>query len=291
MTIPMPDGLLRVALPSKGALADGATKLLTEAGYDAEPSGRELHVVDERNGVVFFRLRPRDIATYVAAGTVDVGLTGRDLLADSGASVETLLPLGFGRARFWLAAPVGRPLDLRADPPPRIATAYPKLLQQHLDGLGSLAVVVVLDGAVEIAPQLGVADAIADVVQTGATLRAAGLELVGEPILESEAVLVSTSAVAAAPPQGIQRLVERAKGVVTARTYVLVDYDLPSHLLDAATEITPGIEAPTVSPLSTEGWVAVRVLVPRREHHEVADRLSALGAEAILVSDLRTCRL
>lgn len=283
-------GTLRVAIPNKGSLSDGAVALLREAGYTPASHSRALRVVDEANGVTFFHLRPRDVARYVGAGTVDLGVTGRDLLADlPDCGAHEVMALGFGRSQFRLATPGGEEPDLTRDPPLRIATSYPRLLAVHLEGLGGRAEIVPLDGAVEVAPALGIADAVADVTETGRTLRDAGLLAVGEPLLHSEAVLVAPER--SEDPTASRLLRERIRGVVVARQYVMLDYDVPEDLAVQAEAITPGIEAPTVAPLAKPGWVAIRALVPRDDVHQLMDALHELGARAILVTDIRNSRL
>ena len=281
--------LLRVALPNKGALSEDAVRVFTEAGYRCKRGHSSLRTIDSAAGVEFIFLRPRDIAVYVGEGVIDVGVSGRDLTLDSRANVEELLELQFGHANFRLAVPRGATLDLHADPPTRIATSFTHLLADYLAQVGSKANIIALDGAVELAPSLGVADAVADVVQTGRTLIEAGLEPVGDALLSSQAVLLSrkgTTLSAAA-----QVLVDRVRGVVVASQYVLLEYDITETHVQAAAEITPGLEAPTISPLSKPGYVAIRALVPRNGVNDVMDQLYELGARGILAIDLRTCRL
>ncbi len=281
--------MLRVAVPNKGSLSDASVQMLRESGYRQRSATRELVLRDDDNGTEFFYLRPRDIATYVGSGQLDVGITGRDLLLDGDSSARELLPLGFGRSTFRFAARPGTAADVSGFQGLRIATSYPGLVARHLDEHGVQASVIRLDGAVETSVQLGVADVIADVVETGTTLRQAGLELVGEPILHSEAVLVCRSE--ARESTAVDQLVRRLNGVIVARAYVIFDYDVRTHLLDAACALTPGIESPTVSPLHDEGWVAVRALVPRADTNNVMDALYDLGARGILVTDIHACRL
>jgi ATP phosphoribosyltransferase len=281
--------VLRVAIPNKGQLADPAREMLREAGYLRNSSARELVVQDPANDAEFFFLRPRDIATYVGEGTLDVGITGRDLLLDSGANAEVLLELGFGAATFRLAAPAGTATTLAELDGRRIATSYPGVLGAHLADNGVTAVIVRLDGAVENAVALGVADAVADVVATGTTLRQAGLSVIGEPIMHSEALLVRRKSAEADP--AVDTFVRRLEGVIVARTYVLVDYDIRAEQVEAACAITPGIESPTVSPLHDQGWVAVRAMVPVSDVHAVMDELYDLGSRGIIVTDIHACRL
>jgi ATP phosphoribosyltransferase len=281
--------MLRIAIPNKGQLAEPALQLLREAGYLASTASRALAVVDPDNGVEFFFLRPRDIATYVGAGTLDVGITGRDMLLDSGAPAREVVALGFAPSTFRLAAPPGVATTPAGLDGLRIATSYPRLLADHLATLGVSAQIVRLDGAVENAVALGVADAIADVVDTGTTLRQAGLVVIGEPMLVSEALVVRR--LGAPDDPAVDTFIRRVEGVMVARGYVLVDYDIPIDRLDAACAVTPGFESPTVSPLRDPAWVAVRAMVPRREIQRVMDELYALGGRGILVTDIHACRL
>ena len=281
--------MIRVAVPNKGTLSESASTILAEAGYATRRDSRQLVVLDPENDAEFFFLRPRDIAVYVGSGTLDVGITGRDLLLDSRANAEEVLQLGFGGSTFrWAAAPsVARSVeDVRGR---RVATSYDTLVRDHLAERGIEAEVVRLDGAVESSVQLGVADVIADVVSTGATLRGAGLEVFGEPILTSEAVLVRRRG--APDTDAVDVLVRRLQGVLVARQYVMMDYDVRVELVEQACAVTPGLESPTVSPLHDKGWVAVRSMVPRSRTNQVMDELYGMGARAILVTTIHACRI
>lgn len=279
--------MLRIAVPNKGSLSETAAEMLLEAGYAGRRDPRALTVADPRNDVEFFYLRPRDIATYVGSGALDVGITGRDLLLDSGSVAVEIASLEFGESTFRFAAAAGRFDSLEQLESVRVATSYPGLVGGFLKQHGVTAELVALDGAVESAVKLGVADAVADVVSTGSTLRAQGLEIFGPVILQSSAVLISAN------PElpGIGVLQRRLQGVLVARQYVLVDYDVPVALLEAATAVTPGIESPTVSPLQNPEWVAVRAMVPRVDTNHVMDELYELGARAILVSAIHAARI
>ncbi|MBV2363891.1 ATP phosphoribosyltransferase [Streptomonospora nanhaiensis] len=284
----MPD-MLRIAVPNKGQLAEPASAMLREAGYRQRKDSRDLVLVDPENDTEFFFLRPKDIAVYVGEGILQAGITGRDMLLDSGAPVEEVLPLGFGGSTFRFAARNGAAMtvdDLRGK---RIATSFEGLLERYLTERGIEARIIHLDGAVESSIQLGVADAVADVVSTGTTLRNAGLELFGEPILTSEAVVIRRTGAADDPK--IEQLLRRLRGVLVARDYVMMDYDVHAEKLDDAVALTPGMEGPTVSPLHREGWVAVRAMVPRTAAQRIMDDLWELGARAILVTDIYACRL
>lgn len=281
--------MLRIAVPNKGTLASAAAQMLREAGYRQRDDDRELLCRDPDNDVEFFYLRPRDIATYVGSGDLQLGITGRDLLVDAGGPAVELLDLGFGAATFQFAARPETVSEIGQLAGRRIATAYPGVVGAHLAARGIEAAVVRLDGAVENAVRLGVADVIADVVQTGATLREAGLVPVGEPVLESTAVLIGGPD---RPADGaLTQLQRRLQGVLVARQYVMLAYDVPADRLDAACALTPGIESPTISPLQRQGWLAVQAMVRRAELHRIMDELYELGARAILVTDIHACRL
>ncbi len=280
--------MLRIAVPNKGSLSEPASALLREAGYKQRNEGRELVLIDARNDVEFFFLRPRDVAVYVGLGTVDAGITGRDLLLDSEAEAVEHLELGFGASTFRYAAPPNTVNSMEAIAGRRVATSYPRLVRNHLASFGVEAEVVRLDGAVESSVQLGVADVVADVVSTGTTLRAAGLDIFGDPILKSEAVLIRRPDT---PGEAIATLTGRLRGVLMARQYILMDFDVPAENLEAAVKIAPGFEAPTVTPLHGSEWSAVRVMVPRVEMNQVMDALYGAGARAIIVTELLACRL
>ena len=281
--------MLRIAVPNKGSLAESSISILKEAGYRQRTDSRDLVLADPDNGVEFYYLRPRDIAVYVGSGELEAGITGRDLLIDSAADAEEILSLDFGGSTFRFAAPTGRDWKISDLAGKRIATAYPGLVQHSLNGLNIQAQIVRLDGAVESSVRLGVADMIADVVSTGNTLRQAGLQTFGEPILSSEAIVIKRAGVAI--PAGLEVLIRRLQGVVTARRYVLLDYDVSKDLVEKACAITPGLESPTISPLQKADWVAVRAMVLRKETNRVMDELWALGARGILVTDIHACRL
>ncbi|MBJ2121414.1 ATP phosphoribosyltransferase [Arthrobacter sp. MSA 4-2] len=281
--------MLRVAVPNKGALSESATAMLAEAGYRQRRDPRELVLVDPDNDIEFFFLRPRDIAVYVGSGTLDVGITGRDLLLDAQVKAEELLQLGFGASTFRFAGPVGDFSSLEELSGKRLATSYDGLLRDYLTERGVDATVVRLDGAVESSVRLGVADAIADVVETGSTLKAAGMEIFGEPILRSEAVLIGRAEGEA--PAGLDVLLRRLQGVLVARQYVMMDYDIRKELVDEAAALTPGLESPTISPLRDSDWVAVRSMIKRNQTNRVMDELYELGARAILVSTIHACRI
>lgn len=280
---------LRIALPNKGSLSESAISVFKEAGYRQRVDSRDLTFLDPDNDVEFYYLRPRDIAIYVGSGELEIGITGRDLLIDSDAKAVEVMALDFGRSNFRFAAPVGSAINESNLQGKRIATAYPTLVKNYLANRSITANIVTLDGAVESSIALGVADLIADVVSTGGTIRQAGLTVFGEIILASEAILIERNGVTRAP--AVETLIRRLNGVVIARQYVLVDYDIKKSDLAAACLVTPGIESPTISPLQKEGWVAVRSMVSRKEIHGVMDELWNLGARGVLVTDIHACRI
>jgi ATP phosphoribosyltransferase len=296
----MPDALrasgpsmLRVAVPNKGTLSEPAAEILSEAGYRRRTDSKDLTVVDPANQVEFFFLRPKDIAIYVGSGQLDLGITGRDLARESDAPVRERLALGFGSSTFRYAAPADRLWRVEDLQGKRVATAFPNLVRKDLSDRGIEATVIRLDGAVEISVQLGVADAIADVVGSGRTLGLHDLAAFGDSLCDSEAVLIERDGDAADDAEKAaarDQLAARVQGVVFGQQYLMLDYDCPRTVLDKATEVTPGLESPTIAPLADPAWVAVRALVPRRDVNSIMDELAAIGAKAILASDIRFCR-
>lgn len=282
--------MLKIAIPNKGSLSEDAVKLIREAGYNCRRYSRELIVFDNAHDVEFVFLRPRDIAIYVSKGILDMGVTGRDLAFDSGADVVELLPLGFGRSDFRYAVPAETDMTPDQFAGKRIATSYPRLVIDDLERRGVEAEIIRLDGAVEISIRLGVADAIADVVQTGRTLKAAGLKVVGPALLHSEAVLVARTRDIESQA-AVHTFMDRLRGIVVAREYVMVEYDIPESMLEMACVVTPGIESPTVSPLSKPDWVAVKSMSKQRDVNQIMDSLTKIGAKGIIVTDIRTCRI
>ncbi|MFI6053755.1 ATP phosphoribosyltransferase [Streptomyces violascens] len=282
--------MLRIAVPNKGSLSGPASAMLHEAGYQMRKESKELVLVDPVNEVEFFYLRPKDIAIYVSAGKLDIGITGQDLLVDSGANAEAILPLGFARSTFRYATKPGTASGIADFGGMTIATSYEGIVAKHLADNGVDASVVHLDGAVETAIELGVAQVIADVVETGTSLRNAGLEVIGEPIMKSEAVVIRRTGADPDDPK-VQQFLRRLQGVLVARSYVMMDYDCRAEHLERAVALTPGLESPTISPLHNEGWVAVRSMVPAKDSQRVMDDLYELGARAILTTAIHACRL
>jgi ATP phosphoribosyltransferase len=282
--------MLRIAIPNKGQLAEPTQKLLREAGYLRSHHPRDLVVSDPENDVEFFFLRPRDVATYVGAGTLDFGITGKDLLIDSNSKAESIMELGFGQSSFRLAVTADKSSKgISGLNGLRIATSYPNILQSWLDKSTMKADIVALDGAVENAVRLGVADAVADVVDTGTTLKQAGLVVIGDPILVSQSVLLRGPNTKESAET--ENFIRRISSVLVAREYVMIDYDIEQSKVELASKITPGIESPTISPLHLAGWVAVRAMTKRKEMHRVMDELYAAGAKGVIVTEIMACRL
>ncbi|MFS8203514.1 ATP phosphoribosyltransferase [Streptomyces sp. CWNU-52B] len=287
--------MLRIAVPNKGSLSGPAGEMLHEAGYQQRREAKELRIVDPENEVEFFYLRPRDIAIYVSSGKLDIGITGRDLLIDSAAEAEEILPLGFARSTFRFATKPGTATAVEDLAGKTVATSYEGIVAKYLADQGVDASVVHLDGAVETAIELGVAEVIADVVETGTSLRNAGLEVFGDPIMKSEATVIRRTGAESAgdtdTERKVQQFLRRLQGVLVARTYVMMDYDCRVEQLEKAVALTPGLESPTVSPLHNEGWVAVRAMVPSKEAQRIMDDLYDIGARAILTTAIHACRL
>jgi len=282
--------MLQIAIPNKGALSDGSVELLKEAGYKCVRYGRELVVADKNNGIEFVFLRPRDIAVYVGNGVLDMGITGRDLAQDSMADVSEILSLNFGHSSFQYAVPKDSSLLPGQFGGLRIATSYPEIVAADLKRRNIHAFIVRLDGAVEVSVQLGVADVIADVVESGNTIKEAGLKIVGDPVMHSEAVMIARSAGVAERPE-VKTILGRIRGILVARSYAMVEYDIEREHLETACRITPGIESPTISPLSNPDWAAVKAMIIRKESNRIMDELHQIGAKGIIVTDIRSCRI
>ena len=282
--------MLKIAIPNKGSLSEESVALFSDAGYRVKRYSRELKLCDRENQIEFLFLRPRDIAVYVGNGILDLGVTGRDLVMDSEADVEEIISLGFGRSDFYYAVPEGSDLTPERFQDRRIATSYPNIVAMDLHKRRIKSRIIKLDGAIEISISLGVADIIADVVQTGRTLVEAGLKTIGDPVLRSEAVMIGRSQKVTERPE-VRSVIERIKGIVVARDYVMIEYDVSDENLKKACAITPGIEAPTVAPLSRKGWYAVKAMARKKGINTVVDSLSATGCKGIIVSDIRTCRI
>jgi ATP phosphoribosyltransferase len=269
--------VLKIAVPSKGRLRDPAIALLDDAGLAPETPGDRALAFPCRNAPVEALLvRADDIPEYVQDGVVDCGITGLDIVRERGARVEALQRLGFGACRLEVAvqeeSDVERPDELAGA---RIATSFPRLAKELLPGPIEL---VDVHGSVELAPRLGLADAIVDLVSSGSTLRTNGLRSIGV-LLESEAVLI-------VPPEPREEAVQLAnvfRSVVDARATRYLMLNAPEDSLDAICALVPGSRAPSVLPLAEPGMVAVHSLVPAADVWRLLPELEAAGASSILL--------
>ena len=280
---------LRIGVPSKGRLSEIAAELLQQAGLSFRRQNRSLFArVRDMNVDITF-LRTDDISVLCAEGAIDMGITGSDLVAESEADVQTRLQLGVGKCRLAVCVPEDAPGDSVASlAGQRIATSFPNVTRAYLASHGIEARLVNLTGSVEVMIALGVADAVVDLVETGGTLAANRLRVLDE-IACYESVVIQNSARQHA--ELADRVVRRLEGVVIARSYSLLEYNIPKDTLAAAEGITPGYNSPTVNALEDSAWCAVQVMVRRGEMIDVMDRLEALGASAILETQITNCRL
>jgi ATP phosphoribosyltransferase len=280
---------LRIGVPSKGRLAELAAELLNQAGLSFRRQDRSLfaRVRDMPIDVTF--LRPDDIPVLCSEGAIDLGVTGSDLVSESGVELVERLRLGVGKCRLSICVPEDsdfqQPSELGGC---RIATSFPRVTQEYLRTHGVDVHLVPITGSVEVMIALGVAEAIVDLVETGSTLAANRLRILDE-IGRYETVLIQNPE--RRQPDLADRVVRRLEGVVIARSYSLLEYNIPRTKLAEAEKITPGFNSPTVNPLEDPDWCAIRVMVRRNEVIEVMERLEALGASAILETQITNCRL
>lgn len=280
---------MRIGVPSKGRLADTAGDLLHAAGLSFRRQERSLFARCREMPVDVTFLRADDIPVLCAEGAIDLGITGSDLVQETGAELEERLRLGVGKCRLVLCVPDDTPVRAVSElAGKRIATSFPRTTATFLKEHNSDAHLVSVTGSVEIMVALGVADAVVDLTETGSTLAANRLTIVAE-ISRSEAVLVQNQKLEHS--ELADRIVRRLEGVVIARGYSLLEYNIPCDKLAQAERITPGFSSPTISSLEDANWRAVRVMVKRSEVVRVMDQLEHLGATAILETDIRNCRL
>jgi ATP phosphoribosyltransferase len=282
--------VIKVALPNKGQLFEPTMDMLSACGYRVSKSLRSLSTLDEENGVEFYFLRPGDIPMYVSQGILDAGVTGMDFVAEKGVAPTKLLDLNFGGSKLCAAVPNESTVnDLNGIKGLRIATSFPNIIRSFFGDQGDSLKFVELEGAVEISIKLGIADAIVDIVETGTTLKQAGLKIIGEPLFRSNAALY------AHPGREIQdeilTLKKRIEGKLLAMNYMMVEYDAPSEVLKAACVITPGLESPTITSLQKEGWFSVKAMIKRRESQKLMDELSKLGCKGILLTSIDSARI
>lgn len=280
---------LRIGIPSKGRLSEVAGELLKEAGLSFRQQERSLFARCREMPIDITFLRTDDIPVLCAEGAIDLGITGNDLVAESAADVATRLELGVGECRLAVCVPesseITRPAQLEGC---RVATSFPNITRRFLEREGGDAHLVVLSGSVEIMITLGVADVIVDLIETGSTLAANRLRVLTE-IDRYQTVLIQNPD--ARHAELADRVVRRLEGVVIARSYSLLEYNVPRAKLREAEQITPGFNSPTISSLEDADWCAVRVMVKRREVITIMEQLEALGATAILETQIKNCRL
>jgi ATP phosphoribosyltransferase len=280
---------LRIGIPSKGRLSELASELLTQAGLQFRRQDRSLFARVSQLPVDLTFLRTEDIPVLCAEGAIDLGITGSDLLEESAADVEVRMRLGVGRCKLALCVPEHAPwTHCRELNGKRLATSFPNITERYLASHGTQVHLVSLSGSVEIMTQLGVADAIVDLVETGSTLAANRLRILTE-IGHYETVLVQNRQKREAAT--VDRIIRRLEGVVIARDYSLLEYNVTREQLAAAEAITPGFKSPTISALEDPAWCAVRVMVRRQDVIGVMEKLETLGCSAILQTDIANCRL
>jgi len=278
----VPTGRLRLALPTKGRLAEPAMALLHDAGIDVELSERRLSAVARNVDLELLWVRTGDVAEYVRDGVVDLGLTGHDLVAERGDGLEPILDLGFGACSLVLAVPAGREVEsVEGLAGCRIATTFPRLTRDFLSQRGVDAQVIEVTGAVEVTPQLGVADAVVDLVASGSTLRVNGLRPIAT-LLESQAVLVAASRGMAEDPR-VVALTAMLRSVVEARGKEYMMMNAPATSIDRIRELIPGLSGPTVMPLADPSMIAIHSVVERRQLWRIVPALKEAGARDILI--------
>ena len=280
---------LRIGLPSKGRLSEISGDLLKQAGLNFRRQSRGLFAKVSGLPIDLIFLRTDDIPTLCAEGAIDMGFTGSDLVAESGGDVDTRMKLGVGRCRLAICVPESSPItSVKELHEKRIATSFPMVTSNYLAEHGAAAHLVSLSGSVEVMIQLGVADAIVDLVETGSTLAANRLRILTE-INDYETVLIQSDR--CRDPESADRVVRRLEGVVIARDYSLLEYNVPKEKLGDAEAIAPGFKSPTVSELEDSSWCSVRVMVRRNEVIDAMEKLEALGASAIFETTISNCRL
>jgi ATP phosphoribosyltransferase len=278
--------MIKVALPNKGQLFEPTMDILAACGYRVSKSLRSLSTLDSENQVEFYFLRPGDIPLYVANGILDAGLTGKDFVAEKGVAPTCLIDLNYGASKLCAAVPENHPAKSLADlKGMRIATSFPRIVAGKLPGNP----LIELEGAVEISIKLGIADAIVDIVETGTTLKQAGLRIIGEALFESRAALFAHPGREVKDEVTILR--SRIEGKLLALEYMMVEYDAPDVLLKAACAITPGIESPTVMSLQETGWFAVKSMIRKKESQRIMDSLSKLGCKGIILTAIDSVRI
>jgi ATP phosphoribosyltransferase len=280
--------MIKLAVPNKGMLSEPAMDLLKTCGYKANKSIKTLSSIDSANGIEFYFLRPSDIPMYVGKGIIDAGITGLDFCAEALSPAVKILDLPFGASRHCAAVPEqSKCQKLEELENLRIATSFPGIVRNYFKNPDME--LVVLEGAVEISVGLDVADAVVDVVDTGTTLRQAGLRILGEPLFLSNAALFAHPNRQDNPD--ICAIVRRIEGKLLATSYKMVEYDVPANLLEKACDITPGLESPTVAPLQNKSWYSVKAMIKSEEANSIMDKLQDLGCKGILLFSMENARI
>ena len=280
--------MIKVALPNKGMLFEPTQELLKACGYSAAKPYKTLTSVDTKNGIEFFFLRPSDIPMYVGRGIIDAGITGIDFNAEACSPAVKVLDLPYGASRLCAAVPNdSKYASLDELKNMRIATSFPSIVSKFFKKHDMQ--LVVLEGAVEISVSLGVSDAIVDVVETGTTLKQAGLRILGDPLFRSNAALFCH------PDKQdlaeVHTLIRRIEGKLVAQAYMMIEYDVPAEILSKACELTPGLDAPTVSKLHGKDWYAVKAMVKQGDANQIMDRLWDIGCRSILLYAIKSARI
>ncbi|MEO8540288.1 MAG: ATP phosphoribosyltransferase [bacterium] len=280
--------MIKVALPNKGALFEPTIEMISSCGYRVSKVGSSLSSIDNENNVEFYFLRPGDIPVYVATGILDAGITGKDFAAEKGVHQKPVIELNYGHSQLRAAVPADSPITtLEEFAKLKIATSLPEIVRAYF--APRELEIVQLEGAVEISVQLGIAEGVVDVVDTGTTLRQAGMRVVGEALFASNAGLFAHPGHGEAPEMTILR--HRLEGKLVAYEYMMVEYDVPGDILQQACDITPGLESPTITKLQREGWYAVKAMVKKRQANRIMDELSGIGCRGILLTGIESARI
>tara|TARA_B110000483_G_C18198408_1_gene544113 strand:- start:917 stop:1759 length:843 start_codon:yes stop_codon:yes gene_type:complete len=280
--------MIKMALPNKGGLFEPTIELLKACGYKAKKSYKSLSCIDVENGIEFFFLRPGDIPMYVGKGIIDMGITGLDFNAESGSAAVPVLDLHYGHSRLCAAVPKDLDItELKDIQNMRIATSFGGIVSSHFKRNDMS--IIPLEGAVEISVALGVADCVVDIVETGSTLKQAGLKILGEPLYHSNAAIIAHPG--KEETSEVLKLKKRIEGHLVAMKYVMVEYDAPKTLLDQVSTLTPGIESPTISPLQDPQWVSVKAMVLKADANKIMDELCDLGCRGTIITRIESARI
>ncbi len=280
--------MIKMALPNKGQLFEPTLQLLNDCGYKVRKNYKTLSCLDTDNNIEFFFLRPGDIPMYVGQGIIDLGITGLDFNEEKGAIAQPVLPLNFGHSRLCAAVPNEseyHTLDQIQDL--RIATSFTGIVSRFFQR--NDLKLIELEGAVEISVNLGISDAVVDIVETGSTLKAAGLRIIGEELYRSQAAIFAHPGKEQIPE--VLTLKKRIEGHLVAQEHLMVEYDAPKNILEDACQLTPGIESPTVSTLKDPEWFAVKAMIKKSEAARIMDSLSALGCKGIVTMSIQSARI